>query len=116
MAKKEEAVQAVEEKEKNTNVEELKKEIETLRNDLLKLTKAFEKVGEEKIKQAVGDVKDRITEKIPKEQLERLESVKAQGEEAIEAIKKQQKEHPLGTLLVAVGLGFLLGRIMGGNH
>ena len=115
MAKKEETVQAVE--EKNASVEDLKKEIETLKEDLLKLTKAFEKVGEEKIKEAVGDVKERIAQKIPKEQLERLETVKAQGEEAIEAIKRQQKEHPLGTLLVAMGLGFLLGRLMGGgNH
>lgn|GEM_PF-1488721 len=114
MTKKEEAVQAVE--TKDAGVEELKKEIETLKEDLLKLSRAFEKVGEEKIKRAVGDVKERIVEKIPEEQLERLEAVKAQGEEAIETLKKQQQEHPLGMLLVAIGLGFLMGRLTGGNH
>ena len=114
MAEKERKAQEVE--ARDAGVAELKKEIETLKEDLLKLTKAFEKVGEEKIKRAVGDVKERIAEKIPREQLEKLESVKAQGEEAIEVLKKQQKEHPLGTLLVAIGIGFLMGRLMGGNH
>ena len=112
MTKKEEngAVEAA-----NATVDELKKEIETLKKDLVNLTRAFEKAGQEKLKQTVGDVKDRIAEKIPREQLERLEKVKAQGEDALKALKKQQKEHPLGTLLVAIGIGFLMGKLMGGN-
>ena len=108
--KKVEAVPA-----KDAKVEELKKEIETLKKNLVNLTKAFEKAGEEKVKETVGSVKDKITERISNEQLERLEKVKEQGEDALEAIKRQQKEHPLGTLLVAIGIGFLLGKLMGGN-
>ena len=97
------------------DVEALKKEIETLKKDLLKLTETLGKIGEEKIRSSVDGVKEKITSQIPQEQLEQLEAVKAQGEEALEAIKKQQKGHPVGTLLVAAGIGFLLGKVLGGK-
>ena len=97
------------------DVEALKKEIETLKQDLLRLTETVGKVGESKLKESVDEVKEKIVSQIPPEQLEQLEAAKVQGEEALEAIKRQQKEHPVGTLLVAAGIGFLLGKVLGGR-
>ena len=94
------------------DVEALKKEIETLKQDLLRLTETVGKVGESKLKESVDEVKEKIVSQIPPEQ---LEAAKVQGEEALEAIKRQQKEHPVGTLLVAAGIGFLLGKVLGGR-
>ena len=95
--------------------EELKKEIEALKADLMRLTDTLAKMGEETIKSAAGEAKEKIAARIPDEKLEQLEALKTQGEEALEAVKQQQKEHPLGTLLVAAGIGFLLGKAMGGR-
>ncbi|WP_456451326.1 hypothetical protein [Hydrogenimonas sp.] len=103
------------EKAQTPTTEELQKEIEALKADLMRLTDTLAKMGEETIKSAAGEAKEKIAAQIPEEQLERLEALKSRGEEALEAIKQQQKEHPLGTLLVAAGIGFLLGRAMGGR-
>jgi ElaB/YqjD/DUF883 family membrane-anchored ribosome-binding protein len=96
-------------------VEALRKEVETLKKDILKLTETLGKIGEEKLKSSVDEVKEKIAAQIPDERLEELEALKNQGEEAIEAIRQQQKEHPVGTLLAAAGIGFLLGRVLGGK-
>ncbi|WP_201351843.1 DUF883 family protein [Hydrogenimonas urashimensis] len=98
------------------DVEALKKEIETLKKDLLRLTETVGKVGEAKLRESLDGVKERIASEIPPEQLEKFDALKDQGEEAIEAIRRQQKEHPVGTLLVAAGVGFLLGKILGGKN
>ena len=115
--KKEDAMpqKATDAPQADKDVEALRKEIETLKKDLLKLTETLGKIGEEKIRSSVDEVKEKVVSQIPKEQLEQLEAVKAQGEEAIEMIKQQQKEHPVGTLLVAAGIGFLLGKVLGGK-
>ncbi|BDY13319.1 DUF883 family protein [Hydrogenimonas cancrithermarum] len=99
----------------DAEVEALKKEIEILKKDLLRLTETLGKVGEETIKSSVEDVKEKISAQIPEERLEQIEALKSQGEEAIEAIRQQQKEHPVGTLLLAAGIGFLLGKVLGGK-
>ncbi|WP_353661334.1 hypothetical protein [Hydrogenimonas sp. SS33] len=95
------------------DVEALKAEIETLKRDLLKLTETLGKMGEEKIRSAAEGAKEKVVSQIPPEQMEQLEALQEQGAKAMEMIKKQQKENPVGTLLVAAGIGFLLGKIMG---
>ncbi len=102
-------------KNETVEVEELKREIEKLKEDLSKLTQTLGKVGEEKIRGSVEEIKEQVLSQIPKEQLERLEEVKAKSEELLEAVKEQQQKHPAGTLLVAAGIGFLLGRVLGGK-
>ena len=102
-------------KSETPSTEELQKQIEALRQDLLRITDTLAKMGKEKIEEAAGEAKEKIAEQIPEEQLRQIEALKAQGEEALEALKQQQKEHPMGTLLVAAGIGFLLGRVLGGR-
>jgi ElaB/YqjD/DUF883 family membrane-anchored ribosome-binding protein len=97
------------------STEELQRQIEALRQDLLRITDTLAKMGKERIEEAAGEAKEKIAERIPEEQLRQIEALKAQGEEALEALKRQQKEHPIGTLLVAAGVGFLLGKALGGR-
>jgi len=100
----------------DNDMDALKKEIEALKKDILRLTETLGKVGEQKIRSSVEDVREKIEARIPEAQLEQLEALKKQSEEAMETIRQQQKEHPLGTLLVAAGIGFLLGRVLGGKN
>ncbi len=102
-------------KSESDRIEELKREIEALKSDLSKLTQTLGKIGEEKIKSSAEEIKEQILSQIPKEQLKQLEEAKEKGEEVLETLKEQQQKHPAGTLLVAAGIGFLLGRVLGGK-
>ncbi|WP_456403604.1 hypothetical protein [Hydrogenimonas sp.] len=102
-------------KQEATEMKELKREIETLKEDLAKLTQTLQKVAESKVKETAEDLQKQILSQIPEEQLEKLEEAKRKGEEVIETLKEQQEKHPAGTLLVAAGIGFLLGRVLGGK-
>ncbi len=92
---------------------ELKKEVEALKRDLLALTHALGKRGKESLAESAEEIKNRLMEKIPKEQLEKMEGMKERGEEVLETLKKQQEAHPVGTVLFALALGFLIGKAWG---
>ncbi len=96
----------------SSEVSALKQEIENLKNDLLQMGMTLERIGEQQVESSVKKVKDSITDKITEEQLEQL---KSQGKEAFDTIKKQQEQHPVATLLAAVGIGFFMGKIFGGK-
>ena len=97
----------------SAEVKALKDEIEALKNDLSKLSETLQQIAAAKAKEKLEDVKEQILSKIPEDQKEKMETIKAEGEKAIEAIKTQQEQHPMGTLLVVAGIGFLLGKMLG---
>jgi len=99
--------------QESAEVKALKAEIEALKNDLAKLGDTLQQLAAAKAKEKFDDVKEQILSQIPDEQKEKLEAIKAEGEKAVEAIKTQQQQHPMGTLLVAVGIGFLMGKMFG---
>ncbi|WP_456322372.1 DUF883 family protein [Hydrogenimonas sp.] len=94
-------------------IKELKTEIEALKNDLSRLTETLADIAQKKTKEKSEAVKEQILSQIPEEQLEQIETLKAQGEEIIETVKSQQAQHPMGTLALAAGIGFLLGKLLG---
>ena len=91
----------------------LKDEIEALKQDLSKIGETLQQIVAAKAKEKMETVKEDLLAKIPDDQKEKLEALKAEGEKAVEAIKTQQERHPVGTLLVAAGIGFLLGKLFG---
>lgn len=97
----------------SAEVKALKEEIEALKSDLSKLSETLQQLAAAKTKEKLEDVKEQILSKIPEEQKEQMAAIKTEGEKAVEAIKAQQEEHPMGTLLVAVGIGFLMGKVFG---
>jgi len=99
--------------QESAEVKALKAEIEALKNDLSKLSDTLQQLAAAKAKEKFDDVKEEILSKIPDEQKEKIEAIKAEGEKAVEAIKTQQEQHPMGTLLVAIGVGFLMGKMFG---
>ena len=97
----------------SAEIKALKQEIEALKNDLSKLSDTLQQVAATKAKETLEDVKEQILSQIPEDQKEKLEALKAEGEKTIEAIKAQQQQHPMSTLLVAAGIGFLMGKLFG---
>lgn len=99
--------------QESAEVKALKAEIETLKKDLSKLSGTLQQLAASKAKEKFDDTKEQILSQIPDEQKEKIEAIKTEGEKAAEAIKAQQQEHPMGTLLVAAGIGFLVGKVLG---
>lgn len=102
--------------QESAEIKALKVEIETLKADLAKLTDTLQKIAAAKTKEKFEDAKEQILSQIPDEQKEKIEALKAEGEKAVDAIKAQQEQHPMGTLLIAAGLGFLIGKMFGTKH
>jgi ElaB/YqjD/DUF883 family membrane-anchored ribosome-binding protein len=100
----------------SAEIKALKEEIETLKNDLSKLSGTLQQIAETKAKEKFEEVKEQILSQIPEDQKEKIEALKAEGEKAVEAVKTQQEQHPVGTLLVAAGIGFLMGKMFGTKH
>jgi ElaB/YqjD/DUF883 family membrane-anchored ribosome-binding protein len=99
--------------QESKEIKELKAEIEALKKDLSTLTETLSEIAQKSVKEKSEEVTEKILSQIPEDQLEQIENLKAQGEEIIETVKAQQAQHPMGTLAVAAGIGFLLGKLFG---
>ncbi|MEJ2469479.1 MAG: hypothetical protein P8Y51_10580, partial [Campylobacterales bacterium] len=99
--------------QESAEIKALKQEIEALKNDLSKLTETLQQIAAAKEKEKAENIKEEILSKIPDDQKEKIEALRAEGEKAVDAIKTQQEQHPMGTLLVAAGIGFLIGKVFG---
>ena len=99
--------------QESAEVKALKAEIEALKNDLSKLSDTLQQLAAIKAKEKMQDVKEEILSHIPEDQKEKIEAIKAEGEKAVAAMKTQQEQHPMGMLLIAAGIGFLMGKMFG---
>ncbi len=88
-------------------VETLKKEIEILKKDLLKLNNSLEKVVSTTVESKFEKIKESISDKIPKED---LENIKQKAQESAKLIKTKYEEYPMVALLLAAGIGYLIGK------
>jgi ElaB/YqjD/DUF883 family membrane-anchored ribosome-binding protein len=86
------------------DVESLKKDMAALREDLKGLTRALVEHG----KTEAGETKDRLVSELNKE----LESAREQGEKAVQSVERQIQERPLISLLVALLLGLVFGKLL----
>ncbi len=98
-------------KKENNEVTELKKEIETLKRDFLKLGDSLEKIVSQKIEKNFEEFKTTIKEKIPQDGSGEFEALKIKGKDTVKFLKLEQELHPFLTILAAVGVGYLIGKI-----
>ncbi len=97
-------------KKENSEVTELKKEIEALKQDFLKLGDSLEKIVSQKVEKNFEDIKKNIKDKIPQDKIDDFQSLKNKGKDAAQFLKTEQELHPFLTVLVAAGLGYLIGK------
>jgi ElaB/YqjD/DUF883 family membrane-anchored ribosome-binding protein len=104
------------------DVESLKKDMAALREDLKGLTRALVEHGKteaggardnlvDRLREEVdkaGETKDRLVSELNKE----LESAREQGEKAVQSVERQIQERPLISLLVALLLGLVFGKLL----
>ncbi len=92
-------------------LETLKADITRLREDIGHLTEAVRTVAQDKATQAKDHAQTRV--QAGWEELEaKLDDLLGQGREALEGAQERVSEHPLGSLLTAFSLGFIIGKLM----
>ena len=104
------------------NVKNLKKDLQNLRDDLSQLTKQVEGLATDAGAEVLDDIKSRlqnfgssVDELIAGAGARGREAVDAVGEmggNAVESVEDAVREHPLTTLAIAAGLGFILASTM----
>jgi ElaB/YqjD/DUF883 family membrane-anchored ribosome-binding protein len=95
----------------------LKTELATLRGDMSSLVGTIKELT----KQGAGNVKDKAREQVDHglEQLENAyEGLRRQGSATCEKVHKTVEEHPMGSVMVALGAGVVLGHLLarGNRH
>ena len=106
--------------EANKELDNIKNDLAELKEDIRNLTTALADMGRER----VGEAAEKMSEK--KEDLldslslaeirERLAQLKDEGEDALDKVRDQMEKYPAGTLLAAVGVGVLIGRLLCGGR
>jgi ElaB/YqjD/DUF883 family membrane-anchored ribosome-binding protein len=105
-----------------SNVKNLKKDLQSLRDDLSQLTKQVEGLATDAGADMIDEVKARlqsfgssVDELIAGAGARSREAVDAVGEmggTVVENVEDAVREHPLTTLAIAAGLGFILASTM----
>ncbi len=92
----------------------LKNDLNKLRGDVTDLVGVLKALGLEKIDETRGSVEEEL-----EAQRERLRVLLAQAKErgrgAADEIEQHVNEHPIGSLLTAFGIGYILAKLSGGK-
>lgn len=104
--------------------EEIRKELDALKNDIAQLRKdiaslstAVKDVAADKVADGKAQAKEKAAGAW--EDIERkLDEVLGEGRETVRNVEQKIGEHPTGSLLTAFGVGFIIAKLMdvGGRH
>ena len=104
------------------NVKNLKKDLQSLREDVLELSKQVEGLASNAGGEMLDDVKanlarfgetvDDLLANAGTRGREAVEAVGEMGGSAVENVEDAIREHPLSAIAIAVGLGFVLSSTM----
>lgn len=89
----------------------LKADIAQLREDIIGLSNAVKGVASEKIKDTKTQAEHRLRETW--EDIEqRLEDLYGQGKSTLNKAEQKVGEHPMGSVLIAFGVGFIIAKLI----
>lgn len=92
----------------------LKDDVAKLRTDISDLVGLLKDLGLQKVDETRGTVEEEL-----QEQRERLRVALGQARERgkgyVDDVEQQMTEHPLGTLLTAFGIGYIIAKLSGGR-
>jgi ElaB/YqjD/DUF883 family membrane-anchored ribosome-binding protein len=104
------------------NVKNLKKDLQSLRDDVLELSKQVEglagSAGGEMLDDVkanlarFGDTVDDLVSRAGARGREAVDAVEEMGGNVVDSVEDAVREHPISALAIAVGLGFVLSSTM----
>jgi len=106
--------------EANKELENIKGDLADLKEDIKGLTNALKDLGKQRVDEAaekIGKKKDDLLDSCSLAEIrERLEGLKNEGEDAIDLVRQQVEKYPAATLLAAVGIGVLIGKLLSAGN
>lgn len=105
--------------EANREIDNIKDDLAELKKDIKGLTSALTDLGKDRVSETaekIGEKKDDLLDSLSLAEIkERLAELKGEGEDALDVVRDQVEKYPAGTLLAAVGVGVLIGKLLGGS-
>ena len=106
--------------EANKEIENIKQDLAELRKDIKGLSSALKNLGKQKVDETTEKIEEKKDDLLDSFSLaeikERLDELKGEGEDAVAVIRQQAEKNPVGTLLTAMGVGLLLGRLLSSGN
>ena len=90
--------------------DELKSELKALRDDFAKLVETVKSIGEEQAESAIHRAKEAAEHAAEGLRMSAAEA-RQRGEAAAEEVEVMIQRHPLTAILIALGLGYIFGRV-----
>mgnify|MGYP001812697098 FL=1 len=93
-------------------MESLREELATLRSDVASIVATLGRISESKLSEATDTVADKLGGKAGLDDISaQLELIRARGEQLGEELSEEVVMHPLASIAIAFGVGYLLSRI-----
>jgi len=92
----------------------LKDDVAKLRSDITGLVDLFKDLGVKKVNETRNTLEDEFDEQREKLRA-RFNSARERGKGVVDELEEHVNEHPLGSLLTAFGIGYILARLSGGK-
>lgn len=95
-------------------VKVLKDDVAKLRSDITDLVDLLREIGLQKVDETREGIEDEIREQREKLRVT-MNRAREQGRAAAGDFEQQITDHPIGSLLTAFGIGFILAKLSGGK-
>ena len=95
-------------------IQTLKDDISKLRSDVTDLVGMLKDLGLQKVHKTRENIEGELHEQREKLRAE-FNRAKARGSDAVDEFEQQVGLHPLGSLLTAFGIGYIIARLSGGR-
>lgn len=97
-----------------TEVDALKEELKSLKDDIAALTAAVEDLTQNKTREnAQEDIQEDDNASVAEQLEEDFKQYKEEGEALVQSIDSSIRTNPVRSVLVALGVGYVMARIMG---
>ena len=96
----------------NAEMEALREELATLRSDIASIVATLGRISESQLSEATDSVADKLGGKSSLDDISaQLEQIRARGEQLGEELSEEVVMHPLASIAIAFGVGYLVSRI-----
>ena len=92
-----------------TNLDSLKKDIDSLKADFKEIMKSIKNIGAERAESA----KDKILDQLNSNEIKKyIDDLRLKGKDDIESVNDTIKQDPIKSVAIAAGVGFLLAWLL----
>ena len=92
-----------------TNLDSLKKDIDSLKADFKEIMKSIKNIGAERAESA----KDKILDQLNSNEIKKyIDDLRLKGKDRIESVNDTIKQDPIKSIAIAAGVGFLLAWLL----